>query len=372
MMLLTPGPVPLPGYVHEAMARPIIPHRAPGFEAFYREILSGLKYLFQCREGAVCTMACSGTGAVEAAMYSLFGKGDKIAILSNGKFSERWNQYGKSLGCEICSLELDWGKVAGADALCELAEGCKGIVLTHCETSTGACLDLEEVAIALRRAYPEILIVVDGITTIGAQAFYFDDWEIDLAVVASQKALMAPAGLCAFAVSRRAEKVMQDRSRSEYLFLGNYLQAASKNTYPFTPPLVQLYALDAVLQNLLEASLPQWWNRSRIASAEFRARLLAHGGTLFPERSSDSLSVFQLPGADHGKLRQMWASDGYILAGGQEKLTGKVLRISHMGLAAGLDLDAFWNYFAKKQDSPALTATQVALRNLQKQAGLFG
>ena len=347
MMLLTPGPVPLPEIVLEAMSRPIIPHRSKQFEAFYKEILLGLKYLFQCEKGLVSTMACSGTGGMEAAMYSLFGQGDKIAVLANGKFSERWEMYGKSLGCEVKALHPGWGNVADAQALCELSKDCKGIVLTHCETSTGACLDLEEIAASLRKAYPELLIVVDGITTIGAQPFYFDDWEIDLAVVASQKALMAPAGLCAFAVSKRAEEAMQARPGSDYLFLGNYLKAAERNTYPYTPPLIQLYALGAILQKLQEETLASWWMRSKAAAARFRTELMAKNGKLFPEYSSDSLSVFILPDQNHLELKSMWSMHGFVLAGGQGKLAGKVLRISHMGLAAKLDVKSFWSCYSQ-------------------------
>lgn len=347
MILLTPGPVPLPDFVKEAVIRPVIPHRSEQFERFYEEILQGLRYLFQCCEGSVCTMAASGTGGVEAAMYSLFGKGDSVAVLSNGKFSNRWSMYGESLDCKVHTLELEWGKLPENKALLEIAAGCKGIVLTHCETSTGACLDLEEVAAALRKAYPDILIVVDAITTVGAQAFYFDQWDIDLAIVASQKALMAPAGLCAFAISERGRAAMQPRLKSDYLFLGNYLLAAEKSTYPFTPPLIQLYALQAVLRELKQDTLATWWNRSRVAAATFRKKLLAHNGVLFSEQPSESLSVFQIPGYDHAELKNLWAQHGYILAGGQEQLAGKVLRISHMGLAARLDVAAFWSCFNK-------------------------
>jgi aspartate aminotransferase-like enzyme len=350
MMLLTPGPVPLPDFVKQAIARPIIPHRSEQFETFYCEILKELRYLFQCYKGSLCTVAASGTGGVEAAMYSLFGKGDTIAVLSNGKFSARWSMYGESLGCKVNTLEVAWGTLPGKNDLLEAAVGCKGIVLTHCETSTGACLDLEEVAADLRRAYPEILIVVDGITTVGAQAFYFDQWDIDLAIVASQKALMAPAGLCAFAISKRAQAAMRLRLKSDYLFLGNYLLAAEKSTYPFTPPLIQLYALHAILRRLRQEGLSVWWNRSKAAAASFRKQLLAHGGLLLPDQPSESLSVFQLPGRDHLKLKKHWANHGYVLAGGQGQLAGKVLRISHMGLAASLDVAAFWSCLDTMKD----------------------
>jgi aspartate aminotransferase-like enzyme len=104
------------------MSRPIIPHRSEVFEAFYGKILDGLRYLFQCQNGAVCTIASSGTGGVEAAMYSLFGKGDTVAVVSNGKFSECWGRYADSLGCKTQALRLPWGTVPSTTEIIELAK----------------------------------------------------------------------------------------------------------------------------------------------------------------------------------------------------------------------------------------------------------
>jgi NAD-reducing hydrogenase large subunit len=137
---------------------------------------------------------------------------------------------------------------------------------------------------------------------------------------------------------------MMPHTRADYLFIGNYLQAAANNTYPYTPPLLELYALDAILEKLTTETLASWWNRSKHAASTFRKALEQQGGVLFPEVSSESLSVFQLPGEDHRLLKATWEKHGYLLAGGQEELAGKVLRISHMGLAANLDVDAFWSW----------------------------
>ncbi|MFK7973074.1 MAG: alanine--glyoxylate aminotransferase family protein [Bacteroidia bacterium] len=341
--LLTPGPVPIPAFVRKAMEKPVMPHRSEEFEAFYEPLLTKLRYLFQTKTGNVTTMAASGTGGVEAAMHSFFQSGEKIAVVSNGKFSKRWSDYGALLHCDVKTLTIDWGQAPDTEQVVSIAKDCKGIVLTHCETSTGVCIDLEEIALALREAYPEIIIIVDAITTVGAVPFYFDTWSIDCAIVASQKALMGPAGICAFALSEHGMKQLTSFHKSDYAHLGNHIEAARKNSYPYTPPLLQLYALEAVLAHIQHQGLPTIWNRTRRASRHFRKVLKAHKGEVFCTSASDSLSVFLFRGQEHAYLKAQWEAAGFIIAGGQEHLAGKVLRISHMGIAANTEMiDSFW------------------------------
>lgn len=344
--LMTPGPVPVPEFVREAMNRPIIPHRSDDFEQFYQAVLRSLKYLFQTEAGYVGTMASSGTGCVEAAMYSLFKTGDKVAVINNGKFSKRWVDFGGQLGFQVNEIISEWGKTPSEEAIIANAATCKGIVLTHCETSTGSCLDLESIAYNLRKQYPDILIVVDAITTVGAQALYLDTWDLDCVVAASQKALMMPAGLGIFAVSERARTHMRTSEKGNYLQIENYLEAASRSTYPFTPPLILLYALEAVLNNIYAKGLPHYWNRTKMSAKLFRSLLKEQNGTLFCESPADSLSVFQIPGLEVSVLKASWEREGFLVAGGQEKLSGKVLRVSHMGLCASPELiQSFWKAF---------------------------
>ena len=333
------------------MQKPVFAHRTDEFEEFYGGLLDNLKYLFQTHEGKVATIAASGTGGVESAMYSVFEKGDTVAVVTNGKFSERWEGYGNVLGCKVKVLNLPWGQVPSTEAILDLARGCKGIVLTHCETSTGACLDLEEIALSLRKMFPDILILVDAITTVGAQAFYFDDWGIDCAIVASQKALMAPAGLCAFAVSRRYMQNMRAQALGDYQHLGNYLEFAESGSYPFTPPLIHLFALGAALDYIRAASLPQIWGKTHVAAKAFRKKLIDFGGDYFHDSPANSLTVFSFPETDMIVLKNKCEEQGFILAGGQGQLKGKVLRISHMGLAADTEIvEAFWEAFVQRKD----------------------
>jgi aspartate aminotransferase-like enzyme len=265
------------------------------------------------------------------AMYSVFQPGEKVLVVDNGKFSGRWAAYAPLLGLETAVLSLTWGEVPEPEAVVAVGKGCAGLVLTHSETSTGALLDLEEIAFAWRRAYPEALIVVDAITSAGAVPLYFDDWDLDVAVAASQKALLNPAGLVAFALSERAQARLRPTHSGDFRNWYHYLQSHQTGDYPFTPPVQLLFGVDAVLARLQEETLPVVWNRVHHAAQAFRAPLARLGGELLAESPTDSLTAFSLPGVDHRALQARLEAAGYVLAGGQGPFKGKLLRVSHMG-----------------------------------------
>ncbi|MEZ4771625.1 MAG: alanine--glyoxylate aminotransferase family protein [Bacteroidia bacterium] len=337
--LFTPGPVPVPAFVMEAIARPVIHHRTEAFTTLYAGIQAGLQYIFQT-DGFTGTMIGSGTYGVESAIYSLFRPGEKVAVIQVGKFSQRWADYSTLTGLEIIALEKEWGKgITSTEVVAQLEsyEAIAGIVITHCETSTGVCLDLEEIALAVRQKFPDICILVDGITTVGAIPFYMDEWEIDFAVVASQKALMNPAGTCAFAVGERALLRLKSTHSSDFRNLYNYYQAGLRHEYPFTAPTQLLYGIGAALQIMKEEGLPLIWNRTHHAAKVFRDGVVALGGEIVAETPSDSLTAFRFPGKDNNYLKKQLAEKYDIhLAGGQGPMKGEIMRCSHM---AGMDAE---------------------------------
>lgn len=336
LQLLTPGPVPVPDFVMEAISQAVMPHRTTAFEAFYSHMLERLKYLF-LTEQHVCTMMGSGTYGVESAMYSLFQPADEVLVVEMGKFSERWADYGELLRLKISRLTKEWGQSPSVDEIVEAGKACmdlRGVILTHSETSTGAMIDLEEIALAVREDFPDALILVDAITSVGSMPFYMDDWDIDCTVVASQKALMNPAGLVAFAISERASNRMQAHHKADFRHLGNYLSWAARHNYPFTPPVQLLYGIDAALQYIESETLPVMWNRSHQSAQTFRRGLKKLGGRLFADMPSESLSAFSFPDQDMIALKkQLEVDHGIQISGGQGELKGKIGRISHMGMA---------------------------------------
>ena len=332
-ILLTPGPVSVPAFVMDAIRQPVIHHRTKAFEEMYSALLKGLRYLFQT-DSTVATMTGTGTYGVEAAMYSLFRPGEKVLILENGKFSERWANYGKLLGLDVTVFKKALGAgFSVEEVLINLkSESYVGIIATHCETSTATLLDLEELAFQVKNNYPDLILVVDAITTVGAIPFYMDEWQIDCAVVAAQKALMNPAGTIAFALSEQAVDRMQATHHADFRNLYNYVEFARKNSYPYTAPVQLLYGIQAALNYIEEKSLPVVWNQTHFSARLFRQGIASRGGRIFSKSPSDSVTAFFFQDEDNDLIRKKLVEQaGIRISGGQGELVGKIMRVSHMG-----------------------------------------
>lgn len=331
-LLLTPGPVPLSEVVQAALTQPVIHHRTAAFERFYQGLLEDARYLFQTEQQTCCVIG-SGTYGVEMCMRSLFRTGETVCIGENGKFSQRWTAYARHLGLRAQAVLRPWGEAIPTEAILEaLTPQTRGLILTHCETSTGACLDLEEVVYAAKTRYPHLLVVVDGITSVGALPFYSDAWQVDAAVVAAQKALMNPAGTALIALSEAACASLVPTDASDFTNLHHYVHHAQRGSYPYTPPVSLLYGLKAALEHIRHVGLPAIWRQSHEASREFKRGVLALGGQVWGGTPSDSLTAFDLPEVSMDRIRESLERDhGMVLAGGQGELKGRIARISHMG-----------------------------------------
>lgn len=340
--LFSPGPVSIPDFVQEALNQPVIHHRTEPFRILYGELMEELRYLFQTA-GPTCCFTGSGTLGVEAAMYSLFRPGEKVLVPSHGKFSTRWADYGRLAGLEVVPLVSPWGKTIAPHVILEQirdAGNVAGMVLTHSETSTGVGLDLEEICDAVRRHFPELCILVDGITSVGAIPFYLDAWGIDAAVVASQKSLMNPAGLCALGFSERGATRLMPSHPADSQNLFNYLKAAEHREFPYTPPLQLLYGVHRALEHIREKGYPLIWNEVHQCARRFRDGVVALGGEIWGEHPVDSLTAFSLPGQDMRALQEQLVREaGYFVAGGQGPWKGQVLRVSHMGALTREDME---------------------------------
>ena len=341
-LLLTPGPVAVPNFVIEAISQQVIPHRSQAFHAFYEGLLQDLRYVFQTQT-QTCCMVGTGTQGVEAAMYSLFRSGDKVIIPSMGKFSQRWVDYGKILELNVVKIPIAWGKTLHIDQVeSMLAQhpDAKGIILTHCETSTGVGIDLEEISLRCKERNPELLVVVDAITSVGVVPFYLDAWKIDCAVIASQKALMNPAGLCAFAMSDLAQEQLEATHPSDSRNLHHYIKQAKEASYPYTAPVQLLFGIQAALSWIKEETLPKRWNHSHQLARYFREELGKMGGEIFSENPADSLTAFSMPGWEVEPIRvRLEREHGIQISGGQEELKGNILRVSHMGAIGTEEMD---------------------------------
>ena len=207
--LLSPGPTPIPSSVLAAAAEPIIHHRTEEFSKIFMEVGEGLKSVFGTRED-VYILTSSGTGAMEAAVANLCSPGDQVLTINAGKFGERWGQLCKAYGVVFKDIVLDWGKVLPKEDLeAELKANpaVKVVFATLSETSAGQVFDIRGFGEVVSKT-PAVL-VVDGISGLGATPCPMDEWNIDVLLTGSQKSLMVPPGLAYIAASPRAWKLVE-------------------------------------------------------------------------------------------------------------------------------------------------------------------
>ena len=255
--LMAPGPTPVPHRVLEAMARPLIHHRTREFEAHFEGARRGLEWLFQT-SGDVITLAASGSGGMEAAVANLLSPGDSALVIEGGKFGERWTELCAAYGVEADVLEVEWGRSVDMGALEARLErgGHKALLMQASETSTGAKHDTRAVARVVREKSPDTLVVVDAITALGVYDLKAEEWDLDVVITGSQKALMLPPGLAFVWLSERAWRAAPVSTSPKYYFdLNIERKSQMKNTTAWTPAISLLAGLPVALDMMREEGL---------------------------------------------------------------------------------------------------------------------
>jgi len=340
--LLTPGPTPLPPQVCEALARPIIHHRTPQFQAVIKEVSEGLKYVFQTKND-VFILASSGTGAMEAAVINLLSPGDTALVIQGGKFGERWTEICKSYGINTDILDVEWGRAvepAAVENRLKANTKIKAVFATLCETSTGVANDIEAIGKVIKDA--NAVLVVDAISGLGAVDLKTDEWFCDVVVSGSQKGLMLPPGLGLISASPKAWKLIEAAKSPRYYFdLKKSKKALDKTDTPFTPAISLVIALNEALKMMKADGLENIFSRHKKMADATRQAVLALGLELFaPTAASGVVTAVCVPkGVDGEKLvKVMRDAYGVTIAGGQEELKGKIFRIAHMGYIEEFDI----------------------------------
>jgi len=343
--LLTPGPTPVPHEALKAMARPIIHHRTPRFQAILKEVEEDLRYVFQTKTD-VLIFSSSGTGAMEGALSSLLSPGDKAVVVRGGKFGERWGELCSSYGIEFIPIDVEWGKAVEPQDIKKILEEdtssqIKAVYVTLCETSTGVATDIESIA-KITKPFGAVL-VVDAISALGAVPLKTDEWGIDVVVAGSQKGLMIPPGLSFVSLSQKALGLVQRSRLPGYYFnFSAYKKAIEKNDTPYTPAVNLIIGLNEALKMIKNEGLDNVLNRHKNNARAVRDAVRALGLELFaPEAYSDAVTSVKVPeGVDGGRLvKTMRDKYGVAIAGGQAQLKGKIFRIATMGYITAADLD---------------------------------
>ncbi|MFA5393970.1 MAG: alanine--glyoxylate aminotransferase family protein [Candidatus Ratteibacteria bacterium] len=333
--LFTPGPTPVPNEILLEMAKPLIHHRTPQFRKILAECFSGLKELFQTKED-VMILTSSGTGAMEAAISNLLSPGEKCLVVEGGKFGERFREIAVAYGVGVTTLPVEWGKSATPaeiESALKKEPDIKAVFTTLCETSTGTHTDVKGIG-EITRQLPGVLLVVDGISSLGSVECRTDEWGIDVMISASQKAFMLPPGLAFISLSPKAwEKSAKTKTPRYYFDLSAYRKAVAKEDTPYTPALTLIIGLAGVLEMLKTEGVENIWKRHHLLAEATRQAVKALGLKLLAEHPSDAVTAVRVPEEIDAEAltKSLRDNSGITFAGGQGKLKGKIFRVSHMG-----------------------------------------
>ena len=346
LMLMIPGPTPVPEAALLAMAKHPMGHRSKEFDAIFAECTENLKWLHQTSSD-VLSLTVSGTGAMGAGIINFLSAGDRVLVGTNGKFGERWAEVAEAYGLNAEIIKAEWGQPLDPENFREKLEAdtekqIKAVIITHSETSTGVLNDLETINRHVK-AHGEALIMVDAVTSLGAVSVPMDAWGIDVIASGSQKAYMIPPGLGFVAVSPKAwEAYKTAKLPRYYLDLGKYRKEAAKNTTPFTPPVNMFFGLQVTLQMMKAEGLENVFARHKRLMTTTRAAVKALGLPLFATDDAASpaiTSVMPPESVDAQKVRTLMRKRFDIaLADGQDHLKGKIFRIGHLGFVSDRDI----------------------------------
>ena len=321
------------------MARPIIHHRSKAFGALFGQVLEDLKYLFQT-ENPVLTLTSSGTGAMEAAVVNLLAREDTVLVIRGGKFGERWGELCEAYGVRYVPVDVEWGDAVDPEevgrALKEHPE-VKVVFATYSETSTGVLHDVKALAEVAKEA--GVLLVVDAISSLGAHPLPMDEWGVDVVLTGSQKGLMLPPGLAFISLSEKAWEAVERSDLPKYYWdLRRARSSLAKGQTPYTPAVSLIVGLGRSLRTIREIGLEALWRRHARHAEATRRAVQALGLELFARAPSNVLTIVRVPeGVDGKALLKAAQAYGVTFAGGQEGLSGKVVRITHLGYVDDFD-----------------------------------
>jgi aspartate aminotransferase-like enzyme len=346
--LFTPGPTPLLPAAQFAMAAADIHHRTPEFRALYTKVLRDLK-TFVGTKNDVILLSSSGTGAMEASVSNLTSPGDRVLVLSAGKFGERWVSLAKAFGCEVDVISAPYGQTFDLEEVRKaLKIETRAVFMQATETSTAVRHDVRGVAELLKQSGKTAVLVVDAITGLGTTHIDMDGWGVDVLIGGSQKAVMIPPGLSYLAVSDRAWDRMEISLNPRYYFdLRKERKNAAKGESAYTPAVALIAALGAALDYIAgqaDGDLAQGRDKlvenAETIAAMTRAAVEALGLKLFaPDApAAAATAVLPPPGMDSGAfVKELKTRFAAVITNGQGEMKGRIFRIAHLGFFDYMD-----------------------------------
>ena len=335
LRLLTPGPTPLYPPAVRAMAGADIHHRTEDFRALYAQVLEGLRY-FMGTSHDVMVFTSSGTGAMESAVSNLFSAGDKVLVVSAGKFGERWVEITRAFGLEVQVLEAPYGDAVTPERVAEALRAdraIQGVFVQATESSTGVSHDVQAMAEAVKGT--DALLVVDGITGLGTSHLDIDGWGLDVVIGGSQKAAMIPPGLAFLSVSPKAWERIEPRRPTYYYFdLLKHKKSGEKGESPWTPAISLLLGLAETLRYIREVGRENLIENAQLLARATREAASALELDLFAKGApAGAVTSIRAPAgvSSNDIVKQFKTQFGSIIANGQGSMKGEIFRIAHLG-----------------------------------------
>lgn len=343
--LRTPGPTPLPAAVREALARDMVAHRGPEFAATLDECVRGLKWAFQT-EHDIVVLTASGSGGLESLVPNTLSPGEPLLAVSIGYFGDRLASIGRAYGVDVVPLRFEDGQAADPQAIAAQLTArpdIQTVFVTHNETSTGVLNPVLAIAGAVRQVRPDVLLLVDGISSVGSVGVQPEAWGLDVVVAGSQKGWMIPPGLAFVAISPRAwERQRRAKLPRMYFDWQLHKKSAEEGSTPWTPALSLFFALQEGLKLMREEGLERIFERHRRIGQHTRQLLANLGLRLLadPRFASPTVTTAWVPPGVDAKalLRRLHDRHNVVLAGGQGRLAGQILRIGHLGWVDEADI----------------------------------
>ncbi len=334
-LLMIPGPIPVHPRVFRAMSMKIMPHRGEEFNKLFMEQSERMKKIFKTKND-VFIMSGSGTAAMDAAIANIVQPGDKVLCITSGKFGERFRDIVKAYKGAVIELKYEWGNPINTEDVKKALEkdsSIKAVTMVHNETSTGVRNPVAEIGKIVRNT--KALLVVDTISSLGGDNIEVDNWGVDLCASGSQKCIGLPPGMCFISVSQKAWGVIEKTDGTcYYLNLKKYKN--NKYKAPYTQPVSMTYGLKEALDIIDEYGFENWIKKHEKLAKATREAAKALGLKLFPQDEktcSNTVTSIKVPDGIDGQelVKLMREKHDIVIAGGQDHLKGKIIRIGHMG-----------------------------------------
>ncbi|KKK18414.1 aminotransferase, class V [Aspergillus rambellii] len=377
--LLIPGPIEFDDAVLQSMGHYAESHVAPGFVKTFGETLTMVRKLFQSTNPSAQPFVVSGSGTLgwDFVAANLVEKDEDALVLHTGYFADSFASCLETYGANATQLKAPIGERPSFEQIEQALKekSYKVITITHVDTSTGVLSDIKRVAEIVRRVSPDTLVVVDGVCSVGCEEIAFDEWDLDVVLTASQKAIGCPPGLSILMVSGRAIETFKARKTppsSYYSSMANWLPIMQnyenlKPSYFATPPTQLVHALHTTLSQITARPMQERFDLHTAASNRVKAAIAGLGLTQLaskPENQAHAMTAIWLPeGLAAPDVLPGILKRGVIFAGGLHKeVATKYIRFGHMGVSI---TDP-----ARTDITKAIAALQEAITEAKQAKGL--